>query len=86
MTGTEAGIARKKKQDRDREHERGCNDAQISYYYWLIRPEEYDKAAKCCPSSCPLVAMGDLRTGQQVRVVYVCVVLEGKPGKNIFGG
>ncbi len=42
------------------------NGTQISYYYRVIGPEEYDKAAQCCPASCPLIAMGDLRTGQQV--------------------
>ncbi len=42
----------------------GC--VQISYYYRLIGPGEYDTAVQCFPAACPLAAMGDLRTGQQV--------------------
>ena len=32
----------------------------------LIGPAEYDTVAAKSPSLCPLVAMGDLRSGQQV--------------------
>jgi hypothetical protein len=39
---------------------------QFKQFIRVITPDEYDEAARLTPHACPLVVMGDLRSGQQL--------------------
>jgi hypothetical protein len=41
-------------------------DHQAKHLIRVITPDEYDKAVRRDPRSCPLAAMGDLRSGRQL--------------------
>ncbi len=44
---------------------RGCA-AQVARLHRVVTAEEYDDAARRKPMTCPLLAMGDYRSGRQV--------------------